>query len=163
MSTRRQIRELVVQALYQLDARGLGDIADIERSIIDAPHAEATKREAIDLAKRAWTTHEPCDELTTKLAPDWPAHRQPPVDKSILRLAYYEIVSGAAPVAVAINEAIELAREFGSDRSAAFVNGVLDKMAKHLRDKPADQTPGVAADPNAWLNDAMTDARDVKE
>ena len=158
MSNRRHIRELAIQALYQLDARGVGDLVDVERSIMDAPHAEQTKRDGLDLARRAWAVHEKCDELTMKLAPDWPTHRQPPVDKSILRLAYYEIVSGAAPVAVAINEAIELAKEFGSERSPAFINGVLDKVAKTVRENPTEASPA-PTDTQAWLNDAMEDKK----
>ena len=67
-----------------------------------------------------------------QLAPDWPTHRQPPLDRAILRLAHYEMTSGHAPIKVAINEAVELAKNYCAERSPPFINGVLDKMARCL-------------------------------
>ena len=68
------------------------------------------------------------DETVAPLTPDWPTHRQPLIDRNILRLAYYEITSGKTPPIVAIDEAIELAKEFGTPESPAFINGVLHKI-----------------------------------
>ena len=59
-------------------------------------------------------------------------HRQPPVDRAILRLAHHEIVTGIVPAKIAINEAVDLAKTFGAENSPSFVNGVLDKMAKRM-------------------------------
>ncbi len=70
------------------------------------------------------------------LAPEWPTYRQPVVDRNILRLAYFEIESGQTPPKVAINEAVELAREFSTQKSPAFVNGVLDKIMRNLTRTP---------------------------
>ena len=98
------------------------------------------------------------DEKATALAPDWPTHRQPPVDRAILRLAYYEMTSGHAPVKVAINEAVELAKQFGSEQSPPFINGVLDKLARAINaPEPAEPTepqPAPPGDADAWLDDA---------
>jgi len=81
------------------------------------------------------------------LSPDWPTHRQPVVDRNILRLAYFEIVSGAAPPKVAINEAVELAREFSTEKSPAFVNGVLDKIMKQTsKSRNVKTSKGAGAD-----------------
>ncbi|MDX1389866.1 MAG: transcription antitermination factor NusB, partial [Acidobacteriota bacterium] len=63
--------------------------------------------------------------------------RQPVVDRSLLRLAYYEMTSGVAPPKVAINEAVELAKEYSTEKSPMFVNGVLDKLYRQLRETQA--------------------------
>lgn len=138
---RHHIRQLALQMLYQLDARDESDLDQIRQSIADAPHGEKTKAEAIDLALAAWRCHEQADQLVATLAPDWPTHRQPPVDRAIIRLACFELDEGLTPVAVVINEAVELAKEFGSDRSPAFINGVLDRIAKRVTTKPQAGRP----------------------
>jgi transcription antitermination protein NusB len=137
MSSRREIRELALQALYQYEVRGEVDIEAIERSILDAPQAEAAKRQALEMAGKAWAMHEQADAL------------------GILRLGFYEIASGLTPTAVAINEAVELAKAYGSQRSPPFINGVLDKMSRHLHDRGT-----IAAPPaDGWLDEAMRDSR----
>ncbi|MBI1373840.1 MAG: transcription antitermination factor NusB [Phycisphaera sp.] len=132
---RHNTRRLALQALYQVDARGEDDWDAVEASVNDAPGADETVRaEAIAMARHAWSVRERADAMVCELAPEWPTHRQPVVDRSILRLAVGEMTSpfDATPAAVAINEAVELAKEFGTDKSPAFINGVLDKIAKRL-------------------------------
>lgn len=145
MTDAKHIRELALQALYQYDARTEEDLEDINRSIDDAPAGADEKREAIELAAAAWTGHAAADAMVAKLAPDWPTHRQPPVDRSILRLAVYEIVSKRTPDTVAIYEAVELAKAYGSDRSPPFINGVLDRISKQL----ASPDPPQVVEPDA--------------
>lgn len=120
-----------MQVLYQMDLAGTDDAKSIGANLdgFDAPEICA---EAVELAEAAWPDHEQADGLATALAPQWPTHRQPPVDRAILRLAYHEMASGRTPVKVAINEAVELAKVFGARESAPFINGVLDKMAKRI-------------------------------
>lgn len=159
MGIRHQIRQLAVQALYQFDARGDVDRAEILRAVQDAPTGDAkVKTSAIEMAEHAWACHDQADTMAASLAPDWPTHRQPPVDRSILRLAFYEIASGITPVPVAINEAVELAKEYGSERSPSFINGVLDKMAKQIRSAPPATLPKPAPTADAWLEDAVKDS-----
>ena len=155
MSSRREIRELALQALYQYDVRGEADRAQIEQSILDAPQPDTAKRQALELARKAWAMHRQADELSSEFSPDWPAHRQPLVDRSILRLGFFEIVSGLKP-AVVIDEAVELAKAYGSQRSPAFINGVLDKIAQRLRETGRIQSPppGKPGE-DQWLRDAM--------
>ena len=114
-----------------MDMTGTVEVQSIGANLddFDAPEICA---EAVELAAAAWNDHKQADRLTTDLAPKWPTHRQPPVDRAIMRLAYHEMTSDRTPVKVAINEAVELAKVFGARESAAFVNGVLDKMAKRL-------------------------------
>jgi len=128
----RDIRRLAMQILYQLDVRGKEDAKLIQDGLPQGPDKSKVQDAAFELAQAAWADHEAADKVFTELAPQWPSHRQPPVDRAILRLAYHEIASGRIPVKVAINEAVELAKKFGGEQSFSFINGVLDKMAKRI-------------------------------
>jgi len=163
-----------MQVLYQLDVTAprhkpgrpptvVPSIDELAEALDEDHDSLATRRFAATLALEAWATRPAADEKVAALAPDWPTHRQPPVDRAILRLAYYEMISGHAPVKVAINEAVELAKQFGSEQSPPFINGVLDKIAKTIN---APDQAGVAgdaqrateqkpSDEDAWLDDAI--------
>ena len=80
---------------------------------------------------------------------NWAVQRMPIVDRSILRLAVYEMMFvDEVPVSVAINEAIELAKDFGGeDESPRFINGVLGRVARHLEGDVADSDAGTKAEP----------------
>jgi N utilization substance protein B len=130
--TRRDVRRLAMQVLYQVDQRGEADHQLIRQSLDSGPDNEATCDEAFELAKAAWRDRKQADRLVTSLAPDWPTYRQPLVDRALLRLAHYEIVSKRSPYKIAINEAVELAKRYGGENSPAFINGVLDKLAKQV-------------------------------
>jgi N utilization substance protein B len=82
------------------------------------------------LALQAWTRREEADAAVAAISSDWPTYRQPVIDRSILRLAYFEMAEGGTPPKVAINEAVELAKEFSTEKSPLFINGVLDKIYK---------------------------------
>jgi N utilization substance protein B len=79
----------------------------------------------------AWEFRDEADRALASLVTDWPTHRQPVVDRNVLRLAFYEMLHGGVPHAAAIDQAVELAREFGGERSPAFVNAVLDRWWKN--------------------------------
>ena len=129
---RRDVRRLAMQVLYQIDQRGEADQALIHEGLDAGPDNQATQDEAFELAQGAWADREQADRLVVELAPDWPTHRQPPVDRALLRLAYHEMVTGRTPVKIAINEAVELAKHYGAENSPAFINGVLDKLARKI-------------------------------
>ncbi len=125
----RMIRHQALQLLCQFDA-GNEDVPcitpesfDEETGVTSRPHADALK-----LATAVWSERVVADAHIEPLTPDWPIHRQPLVDRNILRLARHEIMSGMTPPIVAIDEAIELARMFSTEKSPAFVNGVLDTL-----------------------------------
>jgi N utilization substance protein B len=174
MSRKRDIRRLAMQVLYQLDLRGEDDAPAIRDSLGDGPDAADVALEGFNLALAAWRSRADADALATQLAPQWPTHRQPPVDRAILRLADHELRAALAPFKIVINEAIELAKEFGSEQSAAFINGLLDKIAKHLAapsapgvpgvpDAPAPQAEGFSpgpSDPNAVASESETSGGD---
>lgn len=170
MSTGREIRELALQMLYLIDARradvdeaiemALAQpvLADEELQTISHPLSSESKERAAELARRAFEQREVADAIASELAPTWPTSRQPAVDRAILRLAYYEMASGLTPPKVAINEAIELAKRYSTERSPSFINGILDKMMKRLP-RPDGQSPAITPEPIAdpWLADAMND------
>ena len=79
------------------------------------------------------------DERITRHAEHWRIERMPAVDRNILRLAVYEMLSTPTPPAVVIDEALELARQFAGEESVHFVNGVLDAVRRELR--PAEPAP----------------------
>lgn len=174
---RRDLRRLAMQVLYQLDVTtpkptvAEATPAEAASAAVPLPSAEElaealdeehdslpTRKKAAELALLAWAEHGQADAQVAELAPDWPTHRQPPVDRAILRLAYFEMTSGHAPVKVAINEAVELAKQFGSEQSPPFINGVLDKLAKKINapepEAPAEPQPAPPSDEDAWLDDA---------
>lgn len=133
MATPREIRRLAFQALYQIDARGGADPEHVRDSMEEPPGFTPKERDAaFKLAMAAFEAREAADGTTRELAPTWPAHRQAAVDRAILRLAHYEMTSGRTHPKVAVNEAVELAKEFSTDRSPAFVNGLLDKILKRI-------------------------------
>ncbi len=163
-----------MQVLYQLDMTApkhkpghgptvLPDADDLANQLDEEHDSQPTRRFAAELAIQAWSMRNDADEKIAELTPDWPTHRQPPVDRAILRLAYYEMVSGHAPVKVAINEAVELSKQFCSEQSPPFINGVLDKLAKTINAPTQEGVAGDAqrpvpeqpADADAWLDDAM--------
>jgi len=134
MARSRDIRRCALQALYQFDA-GSADTPEIVRdSLAQSAGDDDVHEKGFELAVRAWALHEEADAVVAKLAPDWPTYRQPVVDRNILRLAYFEITSPDTPPKVAINEAVELAKEFSTQKSPLFINGVLDKIYKSQRE-----------------------------
>lgn len=135
----RDIRRMAFQALYQFDVRGEQDVEAIRGVATDDLTIELTpaeRDEALELAHGAYADRLAADDAIAKLAPTWPAHRQPAVDRAILRLAHYEMMTGRGNPKAAINDAIELAKEFSTERSPAFVNGVLDKVLKTVQANP---------------------------
>jgi N utilization substance protein B len=93
----------------------------------------------VDDLVRGTVEHMPAvDEQIARHAEHWRMERMPAVDRNILRLAVYEMLHGGTPAAVAIDEALELARKFSNEESVQFVNGVLDAIHRQL----ASSTPG---------------------
>lgn len=115
-----------MQTLYEWDFRPESNIDEIKQRNIDNYEEDAdmdfissTIKGVIDNCKEA-------DELIVKAAPEWPLEQISTVDKTILRIAVFEILhSDEVPPKVAINEAVELGKTFGSENSSKFINGVL--------------------------------------
>jgi N utilization substance protein B len=147
-----------MQILYQIDATGEADAEVLAADLDDEAGSPALRGEAVQLAVAAWKQRETYDQKVAAVAPDWPTHRQPPVDRAILRLALHEMITGRTPGKIAINEAVELAKQFSNENAPSFINGVLDKLHRTL-DLPtqteAPTAPPVSAD--AWLDDAKSE------
>ena len=130
---RTKARERALQALYQIDvaAEGIDDaLARFWRSF------EPVEREVMTLAEalvRGVARHRRAiDDTIERVSTNWRLDRMAKVDRNVLRLATYELLETDVPVKVAINEAIELGKKYGSESTGAFVNGVLDKIASEL-------------------------------
>jgi N utilization substance protein B len=140
-------RRAALQALYQFDCGREGE-PDLVRAALAQQASGASGPDAdpdscqlapdsiepgFALAVHAWERRADADRAVSEFAAEWPTHRQPTIDRSILRLAHYEMAHGGVPHAVAINEAVELAKAFGTEKSASFINAVLDRVAERAR------------------------------
>jgi N utilization substance protein B len=128
---RRRIRELAMQGLFLWDTNGTSDPLLAAQVAQNAPEVDdESRRQALDMAAQAWNQREATDQWVGRLAPQWPPKRQPNVDRSILRLAVWELISGRTPAKVVIDEAIEMAKNFSTEQSAGFVNAILDSVLR---------------------------------
>lgn len=132
---RTRARELAIQALYQLDIQGADLLERLRWEFFAESESDARIRQlAWDWTNGTWTQLASCDELIVAATIRWQFSRLSPVDKSILRLAVYQLKCCAdIPPKVVINEAIELAKKFSTEKSGPFVNGVLDAVLRKLQ------------------------------
>ena len=135
---RRVAREMVLQSLFQMDFTG-ADPSEALAIALEVQQDEEKSEEAakaVKYAEKVLTgTAEKLteiDALIGKYAINWEVKRMPGIDRNILRMAIYEMRFGEerVPVNVAVNEAVELAKRFGSDKSARFINGVLGRLMR---------------------------------
>lgn len=144
-------RRIALQILYEVDVARHNpmDVIDIhQRSQNPSRRASRYMRQ---LVLGTWKQRELTDEAIRVYAPEYPLDQLAAIDRNILRMAIYEFaVSAITPVGAAIDEAVELAKQFGADGSPSFVNGVLGSLAEDedmltkLRqtDQPTDEEPG---------------------
>ncbi|MHC4104786.1 MAG: transcription antitermination factor NusB [Planctomycetota bacterium] len=133
MDRRTRARELTMQVLYQLDVQGPDVFKLLEKFLTEADEDDFVRELALEWIKGTWENLQQCDEPINDSTIKWQFSRLSPVDKSILRLAVYQFkFCPDIPPKVVINEAIELAKKFSTDKSPAFVNGVLDAILKKM-------------------------------
>ena len=126
MQVRRQARIAALQALFEIDVvhHTIDVVLDRRMDELGLPSEGCTFAQHI--VQGVLANLEQLDEMIMAYAPDWPINQMAIVDRNILRMALYEFaVDRGTPPKVAINEAVELAKLFGSDSSQRFVNGVL--------------------------------------
>ena len=130
MARRSRAREIVLQLLYQLDQTRQGN-AEQEQQFLARRLQDKELEAFADQLYRGTLDHRPeIDAKLAQVAENWSVERMAAVDRNILRLGAYELLFAAdTPPKVAIDEAIELAKRYGSADSPAFVNGILDKLA----------------------------------
>ncbi len=135
-SARRRSRRAALQALYSADVRQRATaeegspLAALDALADHFELAPGARAFAEELVKGVAAERAALDARLARVARNWRLERMAAVDRNVLRLAAWEMLFGGTPAAVAIDEAVELAREFGDESSPRFVNGVLDALRK---------------------------------
>jgi N utilization substance protein B len=147
MTRRSRAREVALQLLFWRDLNATAERSAVERFVHDRLGDAALEPFCLELYDGVVGRLAEIDRLLTTAAENWRLARMAAVDRNVLRLGTAELLSTApdVPAPVVINEAIELARRYGSKDSPAFVNGVLDKVNQLRAEQPSVET--VAADP----------------
>jgi N utilization substance protein B len=127
--SRRDARVLALQILYEADTarHPAGEV--LSRHLAEVERTEAVRNYASELVNGVVNEMNSLDRRISALAPEFPAEQLAAIDRNILRIALYEMQRGEVPLKVAISEAVNLAKEFGSETSFRFVNGVLGAAA----------------------------------
>jgi transcription antitermination factor NusB len=127
-----------MQGLYQLDVQGSDVLPFLSDSYAETHADENIVKQAMEWTRGTWDNLARCDELIIACTIKWQFARLSPVDKSILRLAVYQLLCCVdIPPKVVINEAIELAKKFSTEKSPGFVNGVLDAVLQKIPPRDA--------------------------
>jgi N utilization substance protein B len=131
MKPRTRARSIALQALYEIDIANHSPGQVIEERILESE----LDKDLIDFVRKIVIGVSPIfnilDQFIAEHAPEWPLDQVATIDRNILRIALWEFaVFGETPIKVVINEAVELAKEYGSDSTPRFVNGVLGSLAE---------------------------------
>lgn len=131
MKSRTKARTIALKVLYEIDLSGHLPGTALEQRLADE---EVYEKNIIDFTTKivmgVCPNTEQMDEFISQHAPEWPLDQVAIIDRNIIRIALWEFaVEGCTPIKVAINEAIELSKMYGSDSTPRFVNGVLGSLA----------------------------------
>jgi transcription antitermination protein NusB len=134
MGKRREGREAAVQFLFQDDLNKTESLDQALEEFWKLRESSARTRQfAAELIRGVLDHHDAIDERIKKVTANYELHRIAPVDRNILRVAIYEMLhTSEVPPVVCINEAIEIAKRFGSEESGRFVNGILDRLKEEV-------------------------------
>ncbi|MCA9106494.1 MAG: transcription antitermination factor NusB [Pirellulaceae bacterium] len=142
MSRRSRAREVVLQLLYRDDLNNDRSLANDEDFVRERLEGDPQLVDfAWDLLRGVRSRRQDVDTALTQVAANWSLGRMAATDRNALRIGAYEILFGNTPDRVAVNEAVELAKRFGTNQSAPFVNGVLDRVM-HDRRRAGASSPG---------------------
>ncbi|WP_084037779.1 transcription antitermination factor NusB [Demequina sp. NBRC 110053] len=157
MGARTKARKRALDVLFEAEQRGENASAVLERRLVDSGRETPLPDYSADVVRGVVSRWGELDALIADASPDWPLKRMPAVDRNLLRIGAWELLFNAdVSVAVAIDEAVELARDLSTDDSPRFVNGVLGRIA---REAPAlGGEPAFSADEAAAL-----EAEDARE
>jgi len=159
MSRRSKAREVVLQMLFQVDLNPEVSNATVRTQMLE----RLEERDLVEFAYGLYTGvmkfQSMLDERIQTIAPHWKLSRMAATDRNVLRLGAFELIQTDCPHKVVINEALDLARKFGTDQSAQFVNGVLDKLVPAEK-RPASQAeiPAVPDDPAGAAAESSAEA-----
>jgi N utilization substance protein B len=139
MGSRRKAREVALQFLYQLDLHEADDPTPYEREFWERHPVDPDTRAFAEALVRGSKQHQgKIDQLLAQYTEHWELDRMAVVDRNILRMAVYELLwQPEVPPKAAINEAIEIAKKFGTTESSRFINGVLDRILREHRSTSA--------------------------
>ena len=133
MKTRRRARRVTLETLYEYDIADHPPGEVLQRRIEENPMEKTGVEFASKLIQGVIAHQEEMDTLIARYAPEWPLDQMAVIDRNILRMAIFEfLIDGETPVKVAINEAVELAKTYGSDSAPRFINGVLGTLADQI-------------------------------
>lgn len=128
MARRSRAREVTLQLLYQFDLNPTIPRDEIEELAQGRLKTEDLQTFCLQLFDGTIAHLKEIDEALSKAAANWRLSRMAVIDRNVLRLGVFEILHFDTPPKVAVNEAIELARRYSTDKSASFINGVLDRL-----------------------------------
>ena len=132
MKSRTRARGLALQVLYEVDMANHPPVEVFQSRLEDNTLSDELTEFSRQIVFGVLPLIQDLDEMIAKYAPEWPLDQVAVIDRNILRIAFWEFaVQKDTPVKVAINEAVELAKQFGSDSAPRFVNGVLGSLAEH--------------------------------
>ncbi len=135
MKPRTRARGIALQALYEIDLTGHPAEQVINERLAETPLEDNLGEFARKIVMGILPIVRELDQIIAKHAPEWPLDQVAIIDRNIMRIALWEIaVSNQTPLKVAINEAVELGKVYGSDSTPRFVNGVLGSLALHIND-----------------------------
>ena len=143
MGSRHASRMLALQALYALEMNAEAATGEVVESAWGESGEAGADREFLEaLVAGAWRKRRDIDRELERVSKNWKLSRMDRIDKSILRLAAYELLHTAeTPLPVILDEAVELAKEFGTPESPSFINGILDRIAREARPEEAVNRP----------------------
>ena len=129
MGKRSTARRLAMQVLYQLEVNPAEDLEEVLSHTMESEEfPEETNDFALALTRGVWEKRKELDKTISERSIGWPIDRINLVDRSILRLSIYELLHTDTPQSVVINEAVNLAKKYGTDESSKFINGILGKL-----------------------------------
>jgi N utilization substance protein B len=132
MKARTRARGTALQALYEIDMVGHAPVQVFQDRLVEEPFPDELAEFIHQIIFGVFPLREPLDQVIARYAPEWPFDQIAAIDRNILRIATWEFAAQRdTPVKVAINEAVELAKTFGSDSAPRFINGVLGSLAEH--------------------------------
>lgn len=137
-SLRHRVRAIALQILFELDATDHPPDQVVGRRLEEEHLPPEGERFLRRLVFGAWEHAAHLDRIIEEAAPNWPVSQMPGVDKAILRIALFEALidkEEKTPLKAIINEAVELAKQYGSDNSSRFVNGVLGTVVSRYRER----------------------------
>ncbi len=136
MGSRRDGRILALNVLFQIDLGGVEPEAAFRYAVSEAPEDEELRAFGILLAQRCLEHQEEIDRIIEELAEGWSLDRMASVDRNVLRVAVCEMrYFDDIPISVSINEAVDLAKEYSTEESGKFINGILGTLGRSLQEE----------------------------